>query len=727
MPALFLCLLLALALSGQVHAREGMCLAPIDPEMDRLLAEQLEGNGEISVSADDADLRRDGVSQLSGDVLISGPGRELRADSAAFDALTQRLRVDGAVVYRDGNLLVRSEDAGFDATAQVIDFRNATFSLPRRPARGGAGSLEVRGDRTIRLREVLYTTCPEGNQDWALRAGDIRLDADTGFGTARNVRIDFLGVPILYTPWITFPITDERKSGFLFPRVGRSERTGEDIAVPYYVNLAPNYDLLLEPRYMTRRGLMIGSEFRYLLRNSSGTAEIEYLPNDQVTGKSRRFSSLYHRSFLGDRWRATLDGADASDGRYFEDLAGGVTATSQTHLDRRLDIEYAGRALRFLARLQAYQTIDDTLLEEERPYRRLPQILLEGRWPDQLLGMDLTMNGELVNFDRSVGVTGWRMDVAPEISRRFGPPGLYLRPSLALQHTRYALDDLLPGQPSSPTRTLPISSLELGAIFERNTGPGHLLQTLEPRAQFVHIPFRQQDALPIFDTIESDFDLVQLFRSDRYLGADRVGDTDQINLGLTTRVVDERSGRERLRVTLGQTYYTSSQAVALPGATPPSASSSEYIGELGLALADRWRIDLGHQWSSELSATSRSEARLQYRPGEDRVVNISYRFRRDALEQGDVSFSWPASERWSLVGRYNYSLRDNTTLDRFAGVQYRSCCFALRLVARRYISRRTGESDTAITLQIELQGLASVGDPADDFIERGIGGYGTEF
>jgi len=717
----------AMTTQAQAQAAGPMCLPPVDPEMDRLLAEQLADEGGLSISADDADISREGVSTLTGDVQIRGRGRLLRSESAEFEAATQRLRVTGGVEYRDGNLIVRSEDAGFDGAEERVDFRDASFSLPRRPARGGAANMEVRGDRSVRLRDVLYTTCPEGNEDWTLRAGEIRLDADSGFGTGRNVRVDFMGVPILYTPWISFPITDARKSGFLFPQLRRSDRTGEDISVPYYLNLSPNYDMTLTGRAMTRRGVMLGSEFRYLTRGSEGVAELDFLPGDRVSRSDRRYSSLFHRSWFGDRWRATFDGKDVSDSNYFEDLGGGVTATSQTHLDRRLEIEYAGRDLRFLARMQAYQTIDDEILEAERPYRRVPQLMLEGLWPDRWLGLDLGVTGELVNFDRSVGTTGWRMDLQPEISRRFGPPGLYLRPSVALQHTRYALDDVAPGQSSSPVRTLPISSIDLGALFERDAGGnGRWLQTLEPRMQYVHVPFRDQSQLPIFDTILPDFNLVQLFRTNRYLGIDRVGDTDQVNVGVTTRVVDENTGRERLRLTLGQTRYLSDQAIALPDTSPPLANSAEYVGELGLVLADRWRLDLGHQWSSELSATRQSEARLQYRPDEARVVNLSYRFRRGALEQGDVSFSWPASERWNLVGRYNYSLRESTTLDRFAGVEYRACCFALRLVVRRYISRRTGESDTAIALQVELNGLASVGDSAEDFLERGIVGYGRE-
>ncbi len=707
-------------------AADRACLPPADSEMERLRAEAEDPDlrQQVEISADDADLLRDGVSRLSGNVRIRSRGRMISADAAEYDTASERLSADGAVTYMDGNLLIRSERAGFDGVANRVDFEQAQFRLPSRPARGGAERLQIRADRTVRLQNVLYTSCPEGNEDWRLLANNIELDADSGFGTARNVRVEFFNVPILYTPWITFPITDARKTGFLFPSVGRSNRTGEDISIPYYLNLAPNYDAMFTPRIMTRRGVQLESEFRYLTRSSRGDVDLDFLPSDRVADRDRRYTRLRNTSALGQRLRLTLDGEDVSDSEYFEDLGGGVGNTSRTHLDRRLDLEYATESIFVLGRFQGYQTLDEAIADLDRPYRRLPQLLLEGRWHELPGGLNTGLDAEIVNFDRDSGVTGWRLDATPTVSRRFGHQGLYATPAVGIRHTRYDLSDTAPGADSTPTRTVPEASLDLGAIFERQLGNGYGLQTLEPRVRAAWIPFRDQDDLPIFDTILPDFDLVQLYRSNRFLGADRVADTRQVSAGVTTRVLDESSGIERLRLTLGQTRYLGDQRVTLPGEAPLSSGSAEYIGELGLRLGERWRANVGYQWDSELSATTRAEAGIQFRPDDNRVLNLAYRFRRGLVEQSDVSFSWPLAERWNLVGRYNYSWRDQTTLDRFAGLEYEACCFALRVVFRRYVSRRTGESDTAINLQIELKGLASVGDPADDFLERGILGYG---
>ena len=707
-------------------AADRACLPPADPEMERLRAEADDPDlrQQVEISADDADLLRDGVSRLSGNVRIRSRGRMISADAAEYDTASERLSADGAVTYMDGNLLIRSERAGFDGATSRVDFEQAQFRLPARPARGGAERLQIRADRTVQLQDVFYTSCPEGNEDWRLLANNIDLDAESGFGTARNVRVEFFNIPILYTPWITFPITDERKTGFLFPSVGRSNRTGEDISIPYYLNLAPNYDAMFTPRIMTRRGVQLESEFRYLTRSSSGDVEFDFLPSDRVADRNRRYTRLRNTSALGQRLRLTLDGEDVSDSEYFEDLGGGVGNTSRTHLDRRLDLEYATDSIFVLGRFQGYQTLDEAIEDLDRPYRRLPQLLFEGRWHDIAGGLDTRLDAEIVNFDRESGVTGWRFDATPTVSRRFGHQGLYATPAVGIRHTRYELSDTAAGADSAPTRTVPEASLDLGAIFERQLGNGYGVQTLEPRVRAAWIPFRDQDELPIFDTILPDFDLVQLYRNNRFLGADRVTDTRQVSAGVTTRVLDESSGIERLRLTLGQTRYLADQRVTLPGEAPLSSGSAEYIGELGLRLGERWRANVGYQWNSELSATTRAEAGIQFRPDDNRVLNLAYRFRRGLLEQSDVSFSWPLAERWNLVGRYNYSWRDETTLDRFAGLEYEACCFALRLVLRRYVSRRTGESDTAINLQIELKGLASVGDPADDFLERGILGYG---
>jgi LPS-assembly protein len=240
----------------------------------------------------------------------------------------------------------------------------------------------------------------------------------------------------------------------------------------------------------------------------------------------------------------------------------------------------------------------------------------------------------------------------------------------------------------------------------------------------VHVPYSAQDDLPVFDTILPDLNLVQLYRQNRFLGVDRIADTDQISIGVTSRVLETGSGRELMSATIGQALYLSSQQVSLPGQSVSAGDTSDYIAELGFLLWDDFNFDIGHQWSN--NGATKSEARLQYRPASNKIMNFAYRFRRSSLEQADVSWSWPLARSWNFVGRYNYSIRDNRALEQFYGLEFESCCWGLRLVGRRFISTRDGTQDSSIGLQLVLKGMTSVGTAADKLLERGILGYSSE-
>jgi LPS-assembly protein len=707
--------------SPLVGAAQNACQVTAPEVSQPRLDDATDANGQFSVTAGKAEVSRDGAALFTDDVLIQRGNRSLTAGSARYDPATQSLDVTGTVEYRDPNFSIRGEGAEYDTAAEQVRFDGAAFDLPLRPARGSADQITIGRDRVVDLKNVAYTTCPPDKTDWQLLARDITLDVEKGFGTARSAKLEFKNIPILYIPYITFPITPVRKSGLLIPNFRQSERTGTDIAAPYYFNLAPNYDLTLTPRILTKRGFELGSVFRYLLPASNGTLLAEFLPNDSEANRNRSHFDFRHESLFGGGWRLLADIETVSDDFYFEDLGNSLGIASLTHLDRRVDLEYLTRQWSFLARFQDYQTIDSAIVAEDQPYKRLPQLAFRGEWPGRRV--TFAANAELASFDRDTGVTGWRFDTEPELKLRLEHRGMYLTPAVSVRHTSYALDNTQPGADDRPSRTLPMASVDTGLTLERSAGRSRRwIQTVEPRVLFAHVPFAKQDDLPVFDTIVPDFNLVQLFRRYRYLGADRIADTDQLSFGVTTRLISE-SGEERLTATVGQTRYLSNTGVTLPGDTTASALSSDYIAELGVRLYKQWNLDLGYQWNSGAAATTRAEARFQYRPDDQRVLNLAYRFRQGALEQGDLSFAWPAGGRWRFVGRYNYSFQDNANLERFAGVEYEACCWRLRVVGRRFITRRTGESDSAVALQLELKGFTNVGDTADKLLERGILGY----
>jgi LPS-assembly protein len=355
----------------------------------------------------------------------------------------------------------------------------------------------------------------------------------------------------------------------------------------------------------------------------------------------------------------------------------------------------------------------------------VPQLAIDGTWRDSLLGLDYHLLTDATYFYRKESLKGFRFHLLPEVSLPWNYNSFYMTPAVAVFHSRYNLEDRPAALPDDPDVTTPIYSFDTGLALERSTGSGQQwLITLEPRLLYVNIPFEEQDDIPVFDTIEPDLNLVQLFRRNRFVGYDRIGDTNQLSVGLTARLLSATGGVRQLTGTIGQIRYYGSRDVTLPGEIPIDENSSDYIAELGIDLYRNWNVDLGYQWNTDQRVTTLAEARLQYRPGETSVVNLAYRYRRQELEQGDVSFSVPVGQSWNFVGRYNYSLQDNEPLDQFLGIEYETCCWRFRVIARKDVRRNTGEQDSSIAVQLELKNFTSLGNSADSLLERGILGYG---
>ena len=681
---------------------------------------------EFEVGALEARFGSDPTAHMTGGVLLRSGDRHAGAESADYDPTNRSLLLEGNVRYQDRGTQIDSDLAEFAYDMGSVRFEGAEFSLGSSNARGAAEALRISEEGTLQLDGVSYTTCPPGSNDWLIQAKDIDLDTREGVGVARGMKLRFQGVPILYAPYLSFPIGDARKSGLLAPEIGTTQRGGNEIRMPYYFNLAPNYDATVTPHLMSDRGLQLQTEFRYLTESMNGDVRAEYLGSDNRYNDTRAFLGLQHRTFFENGWRNRINFSEVSDSQYFEDMGGSLSSSSITHLNRTLSFDYYTEHLSFFGQVQDYQTIDDAIAPEDEPYRRMPQLLASGYWPNQWLGLAMGFDSEIVSFDRDVGVTGWRMNVAPELALPIAKPGWFVTPSVVLDHTRYDLSNTAPGATRDPSRTLPIASLDSGFTLERTMKNTSRLQTIEPRLLYVHVPFEDQSDIPVFDTITPDLNLIQLYRKNRYLGVDRIADTDQISLGVTTRILDVSTGRELVAATIGQTRYFNDSTVTLPGQPIVATESSDYIAEVSFLLNENINFDLGHQWGESGDGTTQSEARFQYRPSSNKILNLAYRFRRDSLEQGDLSWSWPVGSNWNVVGRYNFSFRDDEALEQFVGIEYESCCWGLRLVSRRHISTRDGTQDSSIGLQLVLKGMASVGTAADKILERGILGYSAD-
>ncbi|MEM6819553.1 MAG: LPS assembly protein LptD [Pseudomonadota bacterium] len=715
-------LMSALATVANAQSELPLC-APTDLASPVVSQPAINADGTITLESGAGVMDFEGNAQLSQGVRVERDTLLLTAEEGTYSGNEGTLRLNGAVSYRGSGADIVSEEAMLSASDGRVSFSDAEFSLGNGASRGAASLLAIDREGTLELNEVKYTTCPPEVDDWLVRAGSIVLDTNSGVGTARGLTLRFKDVPILYTPYLSFPISTQRKTGFLLPNLGQSARNGLDISTPWYWNIAPAYDATITPRILSRRGIQLDTQVRYLTESSVGEIGLAHLPGDDLENIDRTFFRWQNQTDFAGRWRVFADVTDVSDDQYLEDLGGSLSTSSVTHLNRTLGVRYFGRNITGDISATNYQTIDSAILGDEEPYRMLPRVRLNALYDDMPWGFEAGFKSEFTEFDRDVGVTGRRLHAAPFAGFNWSSGGIYARPRVQWWHTRYALDE--PGNPGTrtATRDLPIASLDAGLRLERKLQTAGLIQTLEPHLYYVHVPFRDQRDLPVFDTILPISSLEQLYRENRFIGIDRIGDTDQLTVGVRTRLLAADSGRTLLTATIGQSRSLSSQEVRLPDSVVPQGNASDYIAELLVNVWGNWNVELAQQWNAERSTTTKSEVRLQYRPGNKRVVNLAYRFREDSLEQGDVSFSWPLASRWNIVGRYNYSLRDKVSLERFFGLEYESCCWGVRVVSRRFISRRDGTADTAISVQLELKGLTSVGDPADQLLEQGILGY----
>ena len=673
-----------------------------------------------------------GFSSFAGDVQIRQGARALRADEVRYQRQQQLVQASGAIRYRDDGLEATATHAEFNLLTDSGQLDQASYLFAPRHARGEAAQARVETAQVLELHEATYTTCDPGNDDWLLRASQVRLDRTSGRGTAKHVSVDFKGVPIFYWPYLRFPIDDRRQSGFLTPTFASSNRVGLALSAPYYLNLAPNYDATITPRLLSKRGIQLQNEFRYLTESHVGAVNLELLPHDRAFGDSRTLFTLRDQGVLAPGWTSEVDFSYASDEQYFSDLGNSLSLASITHLERRADIRYTGDDWSLLGRLQGFQTMDPNIALVDRPYQRLPQLLFRGELPDSSYGLRYRVRGEYVYFYRNDSVVGSRVDLEPGVSLPLNYRAGYLTPSLHLRQTSYLLGNTDPGANERPSRTLPVFSLDGGLFFERPLawrGEAYT-QTLEPRVYYLYVPYQNQDDIPIFDSAALDFSFSQLFRDNRFSGSDRVADANQITLALTSRLLEQDSGDERLRASAGQIFYFRDQLVTLnPSGLGGRNDSSDLVGELDYRLSPAWYARAAAQWNVDHQQTRRSTVQFHYQPDRKHIVNLGYRLRDDIdipLEQTDVSFLWPLGTGWSIVGRWNYSLEDSLNLDSFLGFEYNSCCWALRVVARDYISGTTGDNNTGVYMQFELKGLTQLGDTVGGLLERGILGYSVD-
>lgn len=688
--------------------------------------------------------------QFEGNVALRRGDQFLGSRTLTYDKKDNTYLAKGDVRYQDAGMRLVAESAQGNQDTDTHHIEDVKYQLVSRRGNGGADHIDMHGAQGA-LFGATYSTCPPEDRGWELRAERIDVDTEAGTGVAHNAVLRIGKVPVLYVPWFPFPIDNRRSTGLLYPSISMSGKNGFDYRQPYYVNLAPNYDLTLIPRLMTNRGFQLGTEFRYLTDGGGGIFNAAYLPSDKLTSRdqveetaefiangyplsNRRGKDRSAFSFIGKQsifpgWEARANIKWISDPRYLEDFSKNLYEASPFMLTSAIGL--FGHGTNWTAGFAAdhHELADYTLREGNMPHDRLPRAWVN--W-DQPLGRWLSagIDAEAVRFHHPTRAGGSRLDVKPFISMPLSGASWFATPTLAWRYTGYQLDERLAatlGQ-ESPSRSLPIASLDAGLFFDRETTiqGQSFLQTLEPRLFYLRVPYRDQSNLPLFDTRPLTFSWGQLFRDNRYTGADRQTDANQVTLAVSTRLLRQSDGREKLSASFGQIRYFDDSRVTVPGESPVERGKSAWIADATYAINDRWSAGASYQWDPKFRRKDLASFRARYLIGDTGIVNLGYRYRRDLLEQVDFSVLYPLTPAWSVVGRYYFSLKDRQLLEGIIGLQWDNCCMAVRLVGRRYVSNTLGELNNGIKLEIELKGLGSAGPDTESRLRRAILGYYRE-
>jgi LPS-assembly protein len=728
----------------------------------------------LDIDSDYAEIFDNEIYSYTGNVEMVRADQRSISNKASYDTVSGTLDLQGSVYYSEDELALHSESATLNLISDKAKLRNTLFIAPATPLRGRANTIYRDSSTLSRYKDVAYTSCRPGNQDWVVHASELKMNKVSGEGAARNAWLEFKGTPVFYSPYLSFPIDNRRLSGFLAPSFGNTQRGGFNLAVPYYWNIAPNYDATLRPRYFSDRGVLLGGSFRYLTEMTGGRTDLEFMPNDSILDKYRYSAAIKNNTQFSPHIYSNFDINKVSDKEYFQDLGNALSmSTYSSFLLSQANLGYANEGVSLRGHVDSYQSIDKAILDTGMPYKRLPQVNLDLDHAFKFMPLNTSMGAEYVYFQHDAIVNGQRANIKPSVSLPLQTASAFLTPKVSLQHTQYALSDpkgATSTMDSSISRTLPIFSTDTGLFLEKdvNFSNRSYLHTLEPRLFYLYIPKTDQSNIPIFDTSFYDPSFNSLFLENRFSGLDRLGDANQLTAAVTTRLVDSKTGREKLKLSVGQIAYFQDRKVnldvgnplplsykePLPGYFPDTDRFSNLIGELGAGLTDHVSLSSGVQWNPHLNDVVRHNVALHYinEPGE--IINLGYRYRKNIIIpdpsgkrlydviNSDVSFHWPVYNDWSAVGRWTYSLLNNSTQESFLGVEKENCCWRFRVIGRRWINSlilnqdpnlqnaaltidttATGVSQTGVFFQIELKSLTGVGEKLDEFFQQQIYGY----
>ncbi|MFN4330217.1 MAG: LPS-assembly protein LptD [Limnobacter sp.] len=686
------------------------------------------------ISADSLISTGDEETRLNGNVDIQRQKMRLRSDSVLYSPLTDRATARGNVVIEQDGMVLRAPEGQVKLGTQASELNTPTFELntPRFVGKGRADKLNYDGISTLTLENPNYTVCavPDPSQadkgDWYISARQLEVDQVEEVGKARDAKVVFKDVPILATPYLSFPTSDKRKSGFLPPSIGTVSNSGLEITTPYYLNVAPDKDITLFPKLITGRGAQLGAETRYLTPTQTGVVKFDYLPDDKKRNDSRYAYSVQQRYNEGN-YVAGLNLNGVSDDQYFVDFSRTQAVASQRVLMREGYFGYREQNWSANIRAVTQQTLqlfNDVITE---PYDRLPEASVE-LYPTRVGPAFLSVSGLYTDFANPARITN-RVEGSRGVTRArlFMPINkaqFSITPAVSIQSNNYSLRNQTTGQTSAPNTVIPTASLDGTVYFDRQTTlfGRAVTQTLEPRLFYLYTPFRDQSAQPLFDTTVTDQSLSRIFSENRYAGLDRVGDANQITAAVTSRFSDSRTGEELFSLTGGQRVNLKTPRLVLPGLEPLNPSDSDFFANVRGRIRRDIFVDATSQFSAETGKHQRGNFTVGYSPSPGKQLNTGYRYTRNQIDQFDVSGQWPISQRLSGVGRLNYSLLDDRLIEGVAGLEYSEGCWVLRVVAQRFATAPQLET-TSLFVQLELSGLGRIGSNPLLLLSRQVPGY----
>jgi LPS-assembly protein len=729
---------LALALAGVFALPLAAAADDLPQRSERILhVPPLNDLGAVFMRADELSATTNQEVEGRGNVELRTRARTINADHMRYDTQMDELYAEGHVRMRNRLNQISGPEMLFRRETSTGYVNQPEFSIGINNSRGDATELIFAGPDEYKLYDARYTTCRPDSNDWYLKVSDLNLDQSRHVGTAHNATVYFEGWPILYSPWADFPLDNQRKSGLLTPAFGSTGKRGFEMLLPYYWNIAPNYDATFTPRVMTKRGIQLDSQFRYLRPDMVGSLDVEVLPHDRITGTNRNELALVHTETFMPGLTGGLNLNRVSDDTYFVDLADRIAVTSQTTLPREGYLSYNLPYVGFTARVQRFQTLQDPTAPIVPPYERLPQLLANSFVRDWH-GFELSMLAEYDKFEHPTMITGQRFIAYPSMSFPVRAGSYFITPKIGVHYADYNIDESS-GDPHDTTRALyqdssvsiPIVSLDSGLVFERDwTVFGRpFLNTLEPRMFFLYVPYRKQDQFPNFDSALADFNFAQLFSENRYVGNDRVGDARQMTLAVSSRLLEPDSGDERLRVALGQRYYFNDQKVTLNEPLRTDRRSDYLLTGTG-RITDAWLADSGVEYNPYAHHAEQFDFGVRYQPQPGKILGVSYRYVRELIDvtgptqikQWDIVGQWPIYAGWSAEARWNYSLYDHKVLEAVAGVEYNGGCWVFRIIGQR-IATTTQSATSSVFLQLELNGLGRLGTNPLELLRRNIPGY----